>query len=172
MKKFVVCGYKESGKTTLIKKVIQNYDKSVVGFYTKKFENRLTEDGLCPIYIYDINSDAVLDDEHLIGLGGEGTHYTNVEVFDNVGVELISTDDKTSLIAIDEIGFLENEAKVFQEKVFEILESENPVVMIIKQRMQFSFLKRLKEFPGIEYIELTLDNRDEVCDHIIKELKK
>lgn len=172
MKKFVICGYKESGKTTLIKKIVENYKGPVVGFFTEKFPDHLTDDGLCPIYIYDINGAAILDDDHLIGLGGEGTHYTNTEAFDSVGVKLITTDDKSALIAIDEIGFLENEAMRFQEKVFEILKGDSPVVIIIKQRMQFDFLKKLRDFPGIEFLELSVDNRDEVCEYIIKELNK
>lgn len=171
MKKFVVSGYKESGKTTLITKILDSWEGPVLGFFTKKFPDRLTPDGLCPIYIYSVGSDPIFDDAHLIGLGGEGTHYTNSEVFDEIGTKLITADDASSLIVMDEVGFLETDASLFKEKVFEVLRSDNPVVLIMKQKMQLDFMKALKDFPGIEFIELSIENRNWVAEHIIKELK-
>jgi len=167
--KFVVSGYKKSGKTTLVKKILKN-SNSAAGFFTEKFPDRLTKDGLCPIYIYPVFSDPVFDDEHLIGLGGEGTHYTNCEVFDKLGIELITVSDPKTLIVMDEIGFLERDARRFQEKVFEVLNSENPVLIIMKQKMRESFMKSLKSFPGIEYIELSEENQDAVFEYINKRL--
>lgn len=169
MKKFIVCGYSKSGKTTLIKRILASTDKKVYGFFTEKFPDRLTEDGLCPVYIYPILEEPIFDVDHLIGLGGEGTHYTNVEVFNKCGIEYISCKDKDSLLLIDELGFLEDKAEEFQKRIFEILKSDICAVIAMKQKMQFSFMQKLKALTkegSIEFIDLSEENRDEVFEYI------
>lgn len=165
-KNFVVCGYSKSGKTTLIKRLIQETDKNVYGFFTEKFPDRLTEDGFCPIYIYPIGSDPIFNDENLIGLGGNGNHYTNSDVFDTKAVEYITTDDPNGIIFVDEVGFLEDKADLFQKKVFEVLAGDIPTVVIMKQKMNFDFMQKLKNLPNIEFLELKEDNRDEIFEQI------
>lgn len=170
MNKFIISGYKQSGKSTLIKRLLKETNRPVTGFFTEKFPDRLTGDGLCPIYIYPVMSDPIFDDEHLIGLGGNGTHYTNTEVFDRIGVELLNCQGKNTLIVMDELGFLEGKAERFRSKVFEVLASENPVVIIMKQKMRESFMQELRAFPMAEYFELTLENRDGIFEYIKEKL--
>ena len=98
MKKYVIMAHRGTGKSTLAAKIIKETKRNVYGFYTRKFPDRLTEDGFCPIYIYPVTGDPVFDDAHLIGLGGKGNHYTNTDVFDDVGVKLISCSDPDGLI--------------------------------------------------------------------------
>lgn len=171
MKSFVICGYKESGKQEFARRLIERTRRKVYGFITEKFPDKAI-DGLCPIYIYPAGGQPQFDKDHLIGLGGEGTHYTNTDVFDTAGVELISTDDKDGFILMAELGFLETGADQFRRKVFECLTGDIPTVVIMKQKMQYEFMRQLRAFSGIEYIELTPGNFDELLDRVTGELNK
>ena len=157
------------GKTTLVKKLLENRKNDVCGFLTKRYPE-LAKDDMCPVYISGINEDPVTDDKHLLGTCGGGRHYTNNEVFNELGVELITADNKNSLIIMDELGFLEMNAEKFKEKVFEVLESENPVLIMLKQRLDIEFLKKIKDNPNVEFIRMDVSNRDEICEYILTEL--
>ena len=168
MNNFVICAYKQVGKTTLVKKLIENTNKDVCGLLTTKLTMLQKEDALCPVYIYPVTEKPVYDEDHLIGYCGAGKHYTNPEVFDSLGLKYLEIKGSQPLVIIDEIGFLEADAKKFQEKIFELLDSDIPVVLTIKQRQDIDFINRIKAYPDKEYFEMTEENRDEIFK-IIKE---
>ena len=169
MKKFVVMAHRGVGKTTLAARIIKETNRNVYGFYTRKFPDITTEDGLCPIYIYPVTGEPVFDDAHLIGLGGKGNHYTNTDAFDDIGTALISCSDPNGLIVMDEVGFLEMKAERFKSKVFEVLSGNTPVLLMLKARLRFDFLKQISTFKGVEFIYMDVSNRDEVYEMIRKE---
>ncbi len=169
MKKFVVMAHRGSGKTTLAERIIKECNRPVYGFFTRKYPDRLTEDGLCPIYIFPAGGEPVFDDAHLIGLGGNGNHYTNTDVFDQTGVSLLECDDKNGIIIMDEIGFLEMEAELFKSKVLEVLGGDIPVLLMLKAKMRNEFVRAVRSYPGIEFIYMDETNRDQVYETIKKE---
>lgn len=169
MKKYVIMAHRGSGKTTLAERIIKETDKKVYGFFTRKYPDLLTEDGLCPIYIYPAGGSPLFDDAHLIGLGGKGNHYTNTDVFDTIGVSLLDCDDKDGLIIMDEIGFLEMNAEHFKKKVFEVLSGDVPVILMLKAKLRFDFLKEISVFPGVEFIYMDETNRNEIYEKLRKE---
>ena len=162
MKNIVIAAYKNVGKTTLAEKIIKETDRNIYGFFTRKFPDLITDDGLVPIYIYPAGSNPIIDKDHLIGYGGKGNHYTNAEIFDDAGVSYITTDDPNGIIIMDELGFLERDAKKFQEKVFECLAGPIPTIVMMKTKMREEFMQKLKDMPDIEYIFMTEENRDAV----------
>ncbi len=167
MKNFVVCGCRESQKKKLAEEIIRRSKRNVYGFFTEKFPER-AEDGFCPIYIYPAGGEVIFDEDHLVGLGGGGTHYINSEVFDGLGTALISCGDSNGLIIMCELGFLETEAKGFQDKVFSCLAGEIPTVVIMKQKLQYEFMQKLRDLEGVEYAELRSDNFDEILERVVK----
>lgn len=171
MKNIVLTGFSGVGKSTLIKKIIKESNRNIYGFITEKFPERCI-DGLCPIYIYPAAGEPVFDDKHLIGLGGEGTHYTNAEVFDNLGVELISTNDSHGLIVMDEIGFLEAAAEKFKAKLIECLQGDIPTIVVMKTKMREKLMQEIASLPDIEYIVMDENNREDVYSQIHTWLKK
>ncbi len=171
MKNFMISAYKHVGKTTLVKKLIENTNKNVFGFFTCKAEHLATEDGMCPVYIYPIGQEPVYDAEHLIGYCGGGHHYTNPEVFDRLGIKYLEDLTENPLAIIDEIGFLEADAKAFQARVFELLDSNIPVLLSIKQRQDVDFINRLKAYPDKDFIEFDENNRDEIYEYIQHQLE-
>ena len=134
------------------------------------------EPGRFPVFIYPIDakdplgSQPIIDDDHIVGLCGCGTHYTNFEVFDTLGVEYLSAPDSQTLIVLDEVGFMEMGAEKYKEKIFEILKSDNPVLLMLKDRMDIELIKQIRDFPGVTFIEMNEDNRDEVTERVIADI--
>ena len=58
------------------------------------------------------------------------------------------------------------DAEKFKEKVFEVLSSNNPVLLMLKQRLDISFLSQIKENKNIEFIIMDIDNRNDVYNYL------
>lgn len=160
---------KQVGKTTLVKKILTKRKTNVCGFFTLRFPDLVDSQGQCPIYIYGINEEPTIDDNHLVGTCGNGKHYSNEDVFNNLGIKYITTKNSKDLIVMDELGFLEMNAEEFKNKVFDVLTSDNPVLITLKQRLDIDFLKKIKENNNIEFINMNIENRDDVFNYISKQ---
>lgn len=170
MNKFVVMADKEVGKTTLVNKILNQRKTNICGFFTKRYIDLANDEGQYPIYMCEVNSDPILDDKHLVGMCGNGRHYTNDDVFNELGVKLITTNNINDLIIMDEIGFLEMNAEEFKKKVIEVLSSKNPVLLMLKQRLDIEFLTNIKENENVEFIRMNKDNRDEIYEYLASKL--
>lgn len=170
MNKYVIMADKQVGKTTLVNKIIKHRQNNICGFFTERFLDLVDEEGFYPIYMRGINESRKFDDEHLIGKCKEGMHYTNNEVFNNLGVNLISTNNPNDLIIMDEVGFLEMNAEKFKNKLVEVLASDNEVLLMLKQRLDVSFLKDIQENKNVEFIRMNLDNRDIIYEYLLEKL--
>lgn len=169
--KFVITAYRHVGKTTLVNKVLASTTKNVCGFFTDKIGDKPNEEGLFPVYIFPAGEQPILDDEHLVGLCGCGNHYTNFEVFDTLGVEYLTAPDNDTLIVMDEVGFMELGAEKYKAKIFEVLGSENPVLLMLKDRMDVEHIRQIRDYPGVTFIEMNEENRDEVCERVVNEFR-
>ena len=171
MKHFVVCAFRHVGKTYLADRVIRETKRNIYGFSTRVFPELADKfDGMAPIYIFPAGAEPVFDDDHLIGLGGGANHYTNTEVFDSLGVELLDCNDPNGLIIMDEVGFLEMSAEKFQARILECLAGDIPCLVMLKMKLQFEFIKKLSTLEGTEFIIMNEDNRDQVYESIISRL--
>lgn len=171
MKKFVIMAARGVGKTTLVNRLLEALEKSsseqaICGFFTRKFPERSDEEGIVPVYIFPVNGMPVFDNEHCIGLCGNGNHYTNYDVFNDAGVLYLKTENADQLVILDEVGFMELGAESFKSRIFEILSSENPVLLMLKERMDVEFLRSIRDFEGVEFIEMTEGNRDAVFERV------
>ena len=82
------------------------------------------------------------------------------EVFDNLGCSLLENAERSDIIVMDELGFLESEAFAFQKKILEILDGDTPVIGVIKPRSS-DFLDLVRKHPRVEILEVTPENRTE-----------
>ena len=159
---------KQVGKTTLVKKIIKKRKTNICGFFTLRFPGLVDEDGQYPIYIYGIKEKPTIDSNHIVGTCGNGKHYSNDEVFNDLGKKYITTSNPKDLIIMDELGFLEMNAEEFKNKVFDVLASDNPVLIMLKQRLDIDFLKKIKENDNIEFIKMDIDNRNEINEYLLQ----
>lgn len=155
-KNYFLTGAPSSGKTTVIKKIIQALPCSANGFFTE--EERIegkrigfvmhTLDGKQGYLAHqDIES------EHHIRRFG-----VSIDNIENIAVPSIVPKDN-QIIILDEIGKMECFSDKFIEAATKALDSPNIVIGTITLGGT-EFIHKVKERDDIEIIEVTLENRD------------
>ena len=95
----------------------------------------------------------------------------HTEVFDKLGTEILRKSSQKDIIIMDELGFLERDAEIFKEQVFECLQSDIPCVGILRKANIPWHIPIYKD-PNTKVIEVTLANRQglpyEICDLLTK----
>lgn len=143
------------GKTTLLKKIIERLDCSIGGFMTKPV---VTPQGRSfdMTSLFDGSSGNLIltfDNSSLIRKGITKT-------FETSGVDIIIKSlGERDVIVMDELGFLESEAKHFQNAVIKALNSSKAVIGILKQ-MDVEFLNAIKNRSDTVVLDVTMENRD------------
>lgn len=164
MNNIFLTGKSGSGKSTILKKLIEKMDCSTGGFIENKtFENNKT--------IYEIKS--LYDGcSGVIGIvSGEKKFRINPSIFETLGVKILSDSLKDSdVIIIDELGFFESSCKKFIMSVNKALDSKKPVIGVLK-KYDSDFLNSIKNRNDTYIIEVTEENRDYVLYETLKAVK-
>jgi nucleoside-triphosphatase len=162
-KNIFLSGSPSSGKTTVIKKVIEKLKLPSNGFYTE--EERIagkrvgflmkTLDGRKGYLAHqDIKSDF-----HIRRYG------VSIENIENIAVPSMIPVDR-QIVILDEIGNMECFSEVFKQAAINALDSPNIVVGTITLGGD-AFIQKIKSRSDIEIIEVTLVNRDCLPDIIV-----
>ncbi|KUK80898.1 MAG: AAA ATPase, partial [Petrotoga mobilis] len=95
----------------------------------------------------------------------------NIQVFDKIGVQLLTNIDDADLVIMDELGRFELTAFKFQKKVEEVLNSDKPVLGVIKDESN-TFLDRIRNRKDVRIFRVTLENREEVYKEVLSLIKQ
>ena len=126
----LICGERGVGKSTLIHRLLEHSTREVGGFVTKRLPVA-DENGFFPIYLYPASqSEGERRNEtaNLVGTCDSRSSIRHPEVFDGLGAQLIKSAPSGGIILMDELGFLENDARVFQSAVLCALDGDTPVL--------------------------------------------
>jgi len=160
-------GAPSSGKTTVIKKVIQRLDHPANGFYTEeeRIESKRvgflmrTLDGRSGYLAHqDIRSEF-----HIRRYG------VSIENIETIAVPSIAPVDR-DIIILDEIGKMECFSKVFKQAAVKALDAPNVVVGTITFGGD-QFIMGIKNRADINILEVTADNRDSLPPLIVTEVR-
>ena len=165
-KNIFLTGAPSSGKTTVIKKIIENLDHPANGFYTE--EERVdgkrvgflmkTLDGRKGYLAHqDIKSDF-----HIRRYG------VSMENIEGIAVPSI-TPVKNNIIILDEIGKMECFSVAFKQAALSALDAPNGVIGTITFGGD-SFIEGVKKREDIEISEVTMANRDILPDLILRKI--
>ena len=72
---------------------------------------------------------------------------------------------------MDEIGYLEEESPEFQQAVVAAIRRSKNCICVLRKG-NYSFIDHLKRSMGIRSVELTVDNRDEILNRLLREVEK
>lgn len=167
----LIVGDRGVGKSTLIRRVLQELNRPVFGFETKKEE--ALEDSLrgCPIYIYDAGVPHCRTPENLIGYHRERDFASITAVFDRYAPKLLASVPEDAVVELDEIGFLEAKSEAFCQAVLHLLDGNRPVIAAVKNR-DIPFLNQIREHPKARCFDITAENRDVLCEEVLAFMKQ
>jgi nucleoside-triphosphatase len=167
-RKIFLTGAPSSGKTTVIKKIIEKLDYSANGFYTEEervdgkrigFLMKTLNGKIGYLAHQDIKSD--------FSIRRYGVSIENIE---NIAVPSI-TPTKNNIIILDEIGKMECFSLAFKQAATNALDAPNIVIGTITLGGD-TFIHELKNREDIEIYEVTESNRDLLADLILKQVSK
>lgn len=118
------------------------------------------------LYACGWGREPVFDHAHIVARFGGGRPEALTEIFDTLCAGLIDeaiSSDKTELIIIDELGFLEREALIFKSAVMRALDSDKPVIAVIRQGLP-NWTREAASKGSI--FEVTAENREELYEEI------
>jgi len=149
-------GHSGVGKTTLIRHAMQNCGLApAAGFITYKENNN--------IYIKGIKANSP---EYWVASCDESSIIEkDPAVFDLFAAKHLNYIPKDSLVLMDELGFLESEAKIFRRQILDILDYPCRIIGVIKEKSN-PFLEEIKNHPLVRTQFVNEKNRSEVLQTI------
>lgn len=170
----VLCAPRKTGKTTLIKRIIQEAaapaigsPMPVYGFQTKRFAG---SDGINRIYMFPADReqpDIVTREAHYIGSTQGRVIDVCTETFDTYGTALIRSAQPGGLLIMDEIGHMEKDASRFLQAILEALDGGISVLASVRYTAgSIDYLEHIKHHPRVQLYMLTEENRDDAYAEI------
>ena len=157
MEHILICGKRNSGKTELLERLLAVCRIPVYGFSTGIVNTR--PDGYHEIYMFPAGrTNGPLTSDNHIGDCNMSERTVYPEVFDTLGVRLLDA-KPDGILVMDEIGFMETEAKRFCARVLEALDGEIPVLATVRDGTpQTEFLDRVRNHPKGRVYSVTREN--------------
>jgi nucleoside-triphosphatase len=163
----LLTGLPRTGKTTLLKKIIENLN-SCGGFYTEQIIQNNKRIGF-KIKTLD-GKEGILAKKDLESKYRLGKYGINLEDLENIGVKAIERAIREKeVVVIDEIGKMEFFSEKFKRVVSEALDSDRIVIGVIHRNL----LDTLKFRSDVEILEVNLNNHQEIlkrCRSLLQSL--
>lgn len=145
------------GKSTVLKKALQaltaETNLRLGGFYTFHIPD-------CrDVFMAEYGAEPIIDDAHRIATWQGNAMLPHEEVFNQLGVKLLTKAEWADWIIMDELGFLEKNATAFQEKVFQCLRGKTPCAGVLRKGI-VPWQKPIYQIPDLKIFEVTLENRE------------
>ena len=164
--KILIRGRPGVGKTTIIRKVLTMAKPIAGGFLTEEIRQRRRRVGFGVRDVH-FGLEGVLAHVDHKGAPRVGKYGVDVASFERVGVGALRDSlDRPGVVIIDEIGKMELFSKPFQDVVTQVMDSDHPVIATIPAH-RHPFLTSLQQRGDAVVVEATMENRDDLPDHLI-----
>jgi len=165
MKKHIfLTGERQIGKSTVISKVLKLLNITPGGFRTIGIN--YLDDGSSDVVIFPANS---TPSHGYIVAHRTSTGYSAFpEIFNEFGSFFLK--QSADLILMDELGYMESTAEIFQHSVFETLDGTTPVLGVVRNK-ETPFLNAVRTRDDVLTLTVTENNRDYLPKKIISFLE-
>lgn len=153
----LIVGPRNAGKHTLIRRIIQELDRPVFGFESKKEDTLADTEHGSPIYLYEAGTPHQQTPENLVGYCKNHQFHTIVSGFDRFAPKLRAPIPQNAIVVLDEIGFMESQSELFCRAILSLLDGDTPVIASVKNK-DFPFLDTVKAHPKAQCFYVTADN--------------
>lgn len=157
------------GKSTLINELLQNVRQPVFGFRTEK--TKWDASGNTKVHIHPASGEKIYSDENVVGVGTSKDAQACVDVFDTLGVRLLTNIPAESVVLMDELGFIESNAPIFCNAVTRILDGSHFALAAVKTKST-PFLEKVRSHQDALVYTITIDNRDSLYEQILYDLSR
>ena len=165
----LLTGRPGSGKTTLIKRILNEVPQRFGGFYTEEIRDHGARVGFKVVALG--GGEAVFAHVDFKTPERLGKYALDLSALEAVGVDAIrKAVQGKRLIVVDEIGPMEIRSAPFREAVVDALDSELPVLATIFLR-SLPFTDAIKSRPDVELIEVRPNNREELVPQMSEKFK-
>jgi nucleoside-triphosphatase len=162
----LLMGLPGTGKTTIIRKAISQSRLNAGGFYTQEIRVAGKRQGFSIITLD--GQSAILAHIDSPGSCRVSKYGVDITQLDTVGVAaLYRAVDESDVVVIDEIGKMELFSPQFRKAVKAAMESGKKVLGTI-MAAPASFTDNIKRLPGVEIIEVTRENRNQVLHEVLE----
>jgi len=162
--KVLLTGRPGCGKTTLIKRVVNNLPRRAGGFYTEEIRDGGMRAGF-KIVTLD-GEEVVFAHVDLKTREHVGKYRLDLSALERVGVGAVhQAIQARRLVVIDEIGPMEIRSAIFRDAVNEALDSEVPVLATIFAR-PLPFTEAIKSRRDVTLIEVRPNNRERLVSEL------
>ncbi len=169
MKNILITGLPGSGKTTLIKQVLNNLDIEKIGFYTEEIREKNERIGFKIITLS--GKQEILAHKDYITPYKVSKYYVSIENLEKIAVKEIEKgiSKENCLIVIDEIGKMELFSEKFKKILLFAFESPNKVLATIMYKPH-PFCDSLKQRKDVEVFTLEKINFSLIKEILIRKL--
>jgi len=170
IEKVLLTGRPGCGKTTLIKRVVDELPQPAGGFYTEEIREHGARVGFKLVTLY--GDETVLAHVHFKTRERVGKYGLDLSALEIVGVEAVREAVRAKrLVVIDEIGPMEIRSAIFRDAVSEALDSGAPILGTITAR-PFPFADAIKKRRDLALIEVRPDNRAQLVSELSEQFKR
>ena len=157
-KHLFLTGPKQIGKSTVLRKLLQDREGKIGGFRTVRIP---LEEGASIHMVAP--SEREFTDENRIFSRRKGVLYIDPADFDRIGCNLLADTGDCDLILMDELGPNEANSEKFRQAVWKTLDGGVPVYGVL-QVAESDFLDAVAARPDVQVITISLENRNSMPD--------
>ena len=163
----LIVGARGVGKSTLIRRVLEELNVSLCGFETKKEKNMEHPIYGDPVFIYEVGVPKQQTEENRIGYCKDRHPLMGKEIFDRYAKKLKNLPSDKDMILLDEIGFMESCSPEFCEAILALLDGDRPIIAAVKNK-EFPFLEAVRSHPNCRCFVINSENRDELVEQVLE----